>query len=368
MKISKLILFMFLFLVAYLAFWPVPVDPVAWQAPKAPELVGKYQQNEKLSEYETFSLDGLHGPEAVIGDGKGNLYTATHEGWIIRWFKDLQGNVSPIPEKWVEAGGRPLGIDFDAQGNLWVANAYVGLQKITPQGDISVQANTAEGIEIVYADDVVVAPNGKIYFSDASTKFGAKAAEGTLSGSLLDLMEHSLNGRIIEFDPTSKSSTVVMRDLSFANGVAVDDAGDFLLVAETGGYRVWKLHLQGDKAGKKEVLLENLPGFPDNVHRGQNGRFWVGLTSPRSQILDDLADKPAWRKVVQRLPAFMRPAVQSYGHVIAFDADGNILASLQNPHGTYEATTGAWEENNYLYISSLTEDKLARVHKAKLGL
>ncbi|NND00402.1 MAG: strictosidine synthase family protein, partial [Gammaproteobacteria bacterium] len=264
--------------------------------------------------------------------------------------------------------GRPLGIAFDSAENLWVANAYIGLQKIDPSGAVTTAATVAEEVPIRYADDLVVTPNGKVYFSDASSKFSAAAVGSTLAASLLDLIEHGLYGRIIEYDPESKVTRVVMRDLSFANGVTAAPGGEFLLVAETGGYRVWKHWLAGEKAGQSEVLIDNLPGFPDNVHIGQNGRYWVGLTSPRSKILDDLANQPFKRKIIQRLPAFLRPNVVPYGHVLAINAAGEVLVSLQDPAGAYPATTGALETDDHLYVSSLTAPILARFNKAELGL
>ena len=352
-----------LVLAAYLLLWPVPVEPKSWQAPSAPELSGDYEVNSLLAEFEAIDIDGFSGPEAITSNAQGDVYLTTHEGWILKIAKG-----SNEAERWVNVGGRPLGIAFDSAQNLWVANAYLGLQKLDKDGVLSVQATVAESIPILYADDLVVTPNGKVYFSDASTKFPAGMGGGTLSASLLDLMEHGLHGRIIEFDPATEQTRVIMRDLSFANGVTSDKNGNFLLVAETGSYRVWKYWLKGNKTGQSEVLIDNLPGFPDNIHRGRNGRYWVGLTSPRSKILDDLAEKPLLRKIVQRLPSSMRPAVEPYGHILAIDKNGKLLKSMQDPDGAYPATTGAWETKDYLYVSSLTASKLARIEISSLDL
>jgi sugar lactone lactonase YvrE len=150
--------------------------------------------------------------------------------------------------------------------------------------------------------------------------------------------------------------------------VTSSESGDFLLIAETGGYKIWKHWLVGSRAGESEVITENLPGFPDNVHRGLDGRFWVGLTSPRSEIIDKLAAKPFLRKVIQRMPAFVRPGVKPYGHILAIDENGTVLNSLQDPNGAYPATTGAWETEDYLFVSSLTAAIMARYDKAELGL
>lgn len=359
----KSILAVVVALLAYLLFWPVPVDPQSWQAPVNKGYVGDFTVNDKLEKFQRIDVAGLHGPEAAVTSANGDLYATTHEGWIVRWPKG-----SDTPEKWVNLGGRPLGLAFDSLGNLWVANAYVGLQKVSPQKEITVELNEVAGIAVRYADDLDVAPNGKILFSDASTKFAAEDWQSTLGASLLDLMEHGLHGRIIEFDPTSKQSKVVMDSLSFANGVAIDPSGDFALVAETGAYRVWKHWLSGSKAGQSEVLIDNLPGFPDNVHNGQDGRYWVGLTSPRSKALDDFSEKPFLRKIVQRLPAFLRPKVVNYGMVLAINSDGNVLANLQAPSGNVYATTGVAETDDAIYVTSLTAPFLAKYNKADLGL
>jgi len=181
-------------------------------------------------------------------------------------------------------------------------------------------------------------------------------------------MEHSNNGRIIEFDPSSQTNKVLLGDLSFANGVALAPNNDFLLVVETGEYRVIKVWLQGALEGQVQEVISNLPGFPDNIHRGLQGRYWLGLTSPRSSIVDKLANKPFLRKVVQRLPAIMRPQVVHYGMVIAIDENGNVLANLQSPSGALYTTTGASESGEFLYISSLTAPFLAKIKKSDLGL
>ena len=349
--------------IVYLFTWPVPVQPVAWNAPVDVGFVGDFTVNNKLDSFDKLTMGELTGPEAAVSDSNGNLLATSHEGWIVRWAPGQQQ-----AEKWINVGGRPLGIDFDSQGNLWIANAYIGLMKLTPSGQLSTVLTETDGVPIQYADDLAVAPNGKIYLSDASTRFSAKASNSTLAASLLDILEHSDNGRIIEFDPQSNISRVVKSNLTFANGVAADPAGEYIYFAETGEYRVWRMALSGSKAFQSEVIIDNLPGFVDNVHTGRNGRIWLGLTSPRSQLIDDLAGEPFWRKVIQRFPPFMRPKILPYGVVLAIDQDGKVLANLQSPSGAVFATTGAAESDDYLYVTSLTAPFLARYSKTQLQL
>jgi len=186
--------------------------------------------------------------------------------------------------------------------------------------------------------------------------------------TLILLMEHSDNGRVIEYDPISQSSKVVLSDITFANGIAVSPDGQFFLVIETGEYRVWKHWLSGAKAGESEVIIDNLPGFPDNIHLGQNGRFWLGLVSPRSEAVDDLSSKPFWRSAVLRLPQALQPAAKNYGMVIAINAEGDVLHNLQAPNAEVFTTTGVAETDDYIYVTSLTSTFLARYSKQSLGI
>lgn len=349
------------FSMVYLVAWPVSIKPVAWDAPVNLGFVGDFDTNTKLDSFSKMTMGDLSGPEAAVHDSKGNLVATSHEGWIVRW---APGQLQA--QKWVNVGGRPLGIDFDADGNLWIANAYIGLMKLTPDGELSTVLTEVDGVAIQYADDVAVAANGKVYFSDASTRFSAKASKSTLEASLLDIMEHSDNGRIIEFDPVKNVAHVVKSNLTFANGVAADPSGDYIYFAETGEYRVWRMALTGPDAFQSHVIIDNLPGFVDNVHTGLNGRIWLGLTSPRAKIIDDLAGEPFWRKIIQRFPKSMRPTIEPYGAVIAINKEGDVLENLQSPSGVVYATTGAAESAEYLYVTSLTAPFIARYKKTDL--
>jgi sugar lactone lactonase YvrE len=312
---------------------------------------------------ETFSLGGLHGPEDVALDSQGRIYTVSHEGWIVRLKAD-----GTSPERWADTKGKPLGIDFDKAGNLIVADAYRGLLSISPAGVVTELAMEADGVPILYADAPAVAADGKIYFSDASTKFSAQQWGGTMEAALADLMEHGGHGRLLVYDPATRKATTLLKGLNFANGVAVSPDQSFVAINETGSYRVMRYWLAGAKKGTVEPLIENLPGFPDNLKRGMDGRFWVGLVSPRNNLIDNVAGSPFLRRMIQRLPAFMRPKAVPFSHVVAIDATGKVVADLQDPKGAYPIVTGAVETKDYLYVTSLVTPVLARLPKNKAGL
>lgn len=350
-----------LLLVVYLLVWPTPIDPVAWEAPPDPGYTGPFEPNTRLAGIEKLPLAGVHGPEDIALDADGRIYAATHEGFIVR----LENGRTP--EKWVNTGGRPLGIDFDGSGNLIVADGYIGLLSIAPDGAITTLATAADGVPFGFTDDVDVAADGKIYFSDASSKFIAKTY-GTMAASLLDLMEHGGHGRLLVYDPATGQASTLIRGLNFANGVAVSPDQTFVLVNETGNYRVLRYWLAGDRKGAWEPLIESLPAFPDNISTGFDGRFWVALVSPRNPLLDRLSDKPFIRKMIQRLPEAVKPKAVAYGHIIAVNGDGKVIADLQDPQAACPINTGVTETQRYLYIGSLATDFIARLPKDGLNL
>jgi len=350
-------------IILYFVLWPVPVQPVAWEAPPNPGLTGPFAVNERLKGVETLPIAGDHGPEDIALDARGRIYAATHEGHIVRVNADGSG-----AKIWVDTRGRPLGIDFDHQGRLIVADAYRGLLSIARDGAITELATEADGIPIRYADDVDVAADGKIYFSDASTKFGAKEWGGTYEASLLDINEHGGHGRVLVYDPATGKTRTLLGGLNFANGVAVSHDQKALLVNETGNYRVVRIWIRGPKKGMSETLIGALPAFPDNISAGKDGRYWVAFVSPRNPLIDKLSAGPFMRKVIQRMPAFLRPRAVPYGHIMAVNDKGEVVVDLQDPDGNYPLNTSVTETDDYLYIGSLVAPVLARLKKTEVGL
>ena len=341
-------------LVAYLAFWPVPIDPVSWKAPAAPGYVGPHAVNQKVAGLKMIDLGGEEGPEHIVLARDGKLYTTVLSGNILRMNPDGSGR-----EVFANTGGRVLSFDFDAAGNLIAADAVKGLLSISPDRKITVLTDAVGGDPIRYADAVVVARNGKIYLSDASTRFAPTRWGGTFEASVLDIIEQSSTGRILEYDPATRNTRVVAKGLSFANGVALSADEKDLFVNETGKYRVWKIATdardldvaKGDPQAR--VLLDNLPGYPDNLMRGQDGKIWLGFAKPRNPTIDNMAEKPFLRAMTLRLPRALWPVPKAYGHVIAFTEDGKVVADLQDPTGAYPETTAITETPERLYVQSL---------------
>jgi sugar lactone lactonase YvrE len=340
---------------SYLLLWPVPVDPVSWQAPVDRGLVDPFAPNKLLQAATGIDLGEYEGPEdATLGHDDG-VYATTLGGDIVR-IRNRRA------EQFAHVGGRPLGIEVDADGSLVVANSHIGLQRVTRDGKVE----TLYGDGDVFANNLAIGPDGTVYFTEASRKFGAQAARGTMEATLYDVMEHGGHGRVLAWDPSTGQARVLLDGLAYANGVAISEAGDFLLVVEMNEYRILKFWLTGPYMGTTEVLLENLPGFGDNLKSGLSGRFWLGFAAPRKAIVDKLSDKPWLRKLIMRLPEFVRPEAELSSHVIAFNADGEILMNMQDPDARYPTLTGVLETRRNLYLTTLYGNTLPVIAKQDL--
>ena len=357
-------------LLVYLAGWPVPVAPVAWRATPSPGYTGVHAVNTRLAGLRRIELGGHEGPEHVAIGPDGMLYAAVAGGHVLRMKPD--GSERTV---FAKTGGRVLGFDFDAAGRMIAADAMRGLLAIDREGAGRVLVDTIDGEPLRYADAVTVGPDGKVYFTDASRRFSPRDWGGTFEASVRDILENSATGRVLVYDPATDAVQRVAGGLSFPNGLVLTRDGSALLVAETGRYRVWRIAAgarnldlsrptetdvrprdEARVARPATVLLDGLPGYPDNLVRGLDGRIWTGFTKPRSAVIDALAPYPALRKVTMRLPRALWPVPKPYGHVIAFTEDGRIVADLQDPSGAYPETTAVTETPERLYVQSLHAD------------
>ena len=162
---------------------------------------------------------------------------------------------------------------------------------------------------IRYADAIVVAPDGTIYFTDASTRFSPAAMGRHVRG------ERARHHGAIRHRPRARLRPGDGKDSHRGMGLSPSPTGSPLgrraypvrerdgpLPASgrsTAGRTTSTCRLARPQA---RVLLDNLPGYPDNLMRGHDGRIWVGLFKPRNPAADSLAQRPFLRKVLLRLP------------------------------------------------------------------
>ncbi len=347
-RIARGVFGLLVLVVGYLLFWPSPIDPVPYEPPPIPKLAGPTEPNDRLASAELIAAGKVDGPEDIEVDAEGRIFTGLADGRVVRI--DTDGTVASL----ANTGGRPVGIAFAPDGKLIVADAVKGLLSIDPLGEVTLLADGAGNEPLGFADDVTVAQDGTIYFSDASTKFGPQEY-------LYDMLEARPHGRLVRYDPATHTTTVLLPDMCFANGVALSKNEDFLLVNETYRFRILRYWLKGERAGEWDVFAENLPGYPDNITQSGRGTFWLALFTVRNEQADWLSPRPFIKGVLAKLPAFLWPQPQPYAFVVQFDEEGRMLDSLQDPTGRHlREVTSAFEHDGYLYLGSLHNDRIGK--------
>ena len=351
MRVAKLLLLLIVAGALFVAFAPSPLDPVRWQPPVSPGFEGPFLYNEKLKGIEKLAPGSGTGPEAVVVDGQGSVYTGFLDGRVMQFSAD--GSVGKVL---IDTGGRPLGVALGDNNELLIADAHKGLLMLADQ-KLSVLSTGADGVPFGFTDDVDHVPGDPwVYFSDASYKFG-------FGHHMEDVLEHRGNGRLLAYNLQTKETKTLMRDLHFANGVAVGPNGDYVLVNVTGEYRVLRYWLKGDKAGSSDVFIDNLPGFPDNITYNGRDTFWLALFAPRDPLLDHLLPGPPFlRKLVARLPASMQPKPVMHASAVALGLDGKVKAALQyRGPDAFAPITSVREHGDWLYFGSLSYPGFGRI-------
>ncbi len=337
--------------ILFLMFAPSPVQPVAWHPKDAPDLIGSFAANGRLKGIETL-VPELPGPEALVADGRGHLTTGLLDGRIVRF------NPRKLPFKLLgNTGGRPLGMKLTADGALVVADAHKGLLRFDENdGSITKLVDSYRGRRLRFVDDVDLLPDGTILFSDASMRFG-------LDGFDLDAIEHSETGRLFAFVPATQQLTLLKDKLAFANGVAVSGDGTYALVCETWAYRVQRVFVAGPRKGQSDVVIDNLPGFPDNIsYDRERDVFWVALASPRDKALDLAAPFPFLRGMSARLPKSMRPKPGRHAMAVAIRGDGKVVKFLDDPSkDSYSPITSVARIGETLYFGSFEHAGIGRL-------
>lgn len=338
-RILFLLFFFCVFGLLYLLLWPTEINPAGWTPQPIPVLTGDYASNNRLENIQTVALPISQGPEDVAVDLQQRVYTGLDNGTILRFLPD------GTSETFANTGGRPLGMHFDAQENLIVADSDKGLLSVSPQGTITVLVSEIEGEKLQFTNDVDIAQDGTIYFT-VSSRFGVRNYKS-------DLLESRPHGRLFSYTPQTKQVELLLKELYFPNGVALSVDQSFLLICETSRYRIQRYWLTGPQKKTLEIFLENLPGFPDGISCNRKDLFWLAMASPRDALLDQISPSPFLKKVVARLPEFVQPAPQKYGMVFGIDMNGKIQSNLQDPQGTHIFAVSSVEQvGQKLYLGS----------------
>lgn len=340
----------------------VYVSPAYLAMPKL-EMVTEtsdYAHNNRLADVELIGLGRIEGPEDVILDDEGNLYCGSRHGDVLRF----KGPDHQEFEVYGHIGGHPLGMAFDPKGNLNVCVSGMGLYQITPAREVrklSDETNRSwlsviDDSRMRFADDLDIAPDGKIYFSEATIRFD-------VNEWMIDALECRGNGRIICHDPATGTTRTVLPKLMFPNGICVTHDGESILYAETWPCRISRYYFAGPKAGRVEPVMPNLPGYPDNINRSSDGHYWCAFVGMRGPVFDLAMRSPAFRKkMVDRIPhdEWLYPNMNS-GCIFKFDETGNVLDCLWDAEGVnHPMITSMREHKGYLYLGGSLNNRIGK--------
>jgi ribose transport system permease protein len=333
----------------------VRLDDVAGMAGLMPDEVAP-----KLRGAEILAAGQLDGPEDVLLDAAGNLYCGTRDGCLVRLRPPDYAAVDIV----ARIGGRPLGLALDREGRIVTCVAGRGLVRVSREGAVelltdqtkrslfSVQDDTT----IRMADDLDIAPDGVIYFTDATKRYD-------IENWGLDLLEGRPNGRLLSYDPRSRKTRTECDNLIFPNGVCLTHDGRHLLVASTWACSILVFDLGNMSAGPR-IFLQGLPGYPDNINRASDGGYWIALAGTRNPVFDQAMKYPGLRRrMTKRVP----PTNWLFGNlniggVLKIDGAGRIVDALWDaPDGPLYMITSMREHEGALYLGGVTNDKIGRL-------
>jgi ribose transport system permease protein len=331
--------------------------------PPPPTEIGKggpFEQNDKLRDVTLIGLGRIEAPEDVILDRNNVLYAGSRHGDIMRFFPPDYERM----EVFAHIGGQPLGMAFDRQDNLYVCIGGMGLYRIKPEGKVEKATDETnrslhsvnDDSRLRLADDLDITDDGLIFFSEATVRY--EMDEWPIDG-----LEARGNGRIICYDTKTGKTRTALRGLKFPNGICVASDGQSILFAETFGCSIKRFYFAGPKKGQVEVVMDNLPGYPDNINLASDGNYWLALVGMRSPALDLAWKMPGFRRrMAKRVPVdeWLFPNINT-GCVVKFNEQGKILESFWDLKGVnHPMITSMREHRGYLYLGGIANNRIGR--------
>ncbi|CAK7355517.1 unnamed protein product [Dovyalis caffra] len=318
-----------------------------------PPLKASKKNDHMLQGSEILGRGQLKGAEDIAYDRKsGIIYTTCEDGWIKR--VTVNDSVSDsVIENWVNTGGRPLGLVLGHNNEVFVADAYKGLLKISGEGEVELLTDEADGIKFKLTDGVDIADDGTIYFTDASYTYH-------LHEFIWDILEGKPHGRLLSYNPTTKETEALARDLYFPNGIAVSPDQDFVAFCETPMRSCRRYYIQGEKKGHLEKFIDHLPGMPDNIHYDGHGHYYIALASETTAFWELAFKYPFLRKLIGIFTKYVGEvhAAKCSG-VFVVDLDGKPAEHYYDP-GLALLSSGV-KIGNHIYCGSIVYPYIIRV-------
>jgi gluconolactonase len=244
-------------------------------AGRAESLVADGATLQKLGD----SFDFTEGPTA---DAQGNVFfTDQPNNRIMEWSVD--GKLSTF----LQPAGRSNGMYFDAQGNLIAcAEEHNELWSIAPDKTVTKLVTDWEGKALHGPNDVWVAPNGAIYWTDPFYGRDWTDPRPKFDGQW-----------VFYLSPDHKVLKPVIQDFRQPNGISGSPDGKQLFATDIGGNRTWRYDILADGSLTNKSLICN-QGC-DGLTVDERGDFYLagrGVTifSPTGERLEHIDVPEPW--------------------------------------------------------------------------
>lgn len=192
--------------------------------------------------------------EGPAADRKGNVYFTDQPDNTI-WKYDTAGTLSIF----MGPCGRSNGMYFDRQGNLVTcADEKNQLWSISPQGKVTVLVSNFEGHRLNGPNDVWIAPNGGIYFTDPYYQ------RDYWTRTQPDIKEE----RVYYLAPGAKKPVALQTNVTKPNGVIGTHDGKTLYIADIGASKVYRYHIEKNGSLSHQTLVsgKTVDGFAIDAH------------------------------------------------------------------------------------------------------
>ncbi|MCI0581862.1 MAG: SMP-30/gluconolactonase/LRE family protein [Chloroflexi bacterium] len=198
--------------------------------------------------------DGLDHPEGVAVAPDGDLWAGGEEGQIY-----VVGPTGAVREH-ARIEGFAGGLAFDRSGDCFVCSAPGRVVRVAPDGRWETFADAIGGLPLRAPNYPVFGPDGSLYVSDSG---GWGVADGVIA----------------RFSPDGSGETFHGGPFHYPNGLAVDAAGEYLYVVESGRHRVVRLRLADGRAAAAEPVGPAAPleWVPDGLAFDALGRLYVTM-------------------------------------------------------------------------------------------
>jgi gluconolactonase len=179
--------------------------------------------------------------EGPAADKKGNVYFTDQPNDKI-WKYSTRGKLSVYMDK----SGRSNGLFFDRKGNLIAcADEKDELWSVSPKGKITVLVNNMDGHRLNGPNDVWVAPNGGIYFTDPYYQ-----------RDYWERKSPDITGeKVYYLAPGAKAPVVVTDALKKPNGIIGTRDGKLVYIADIGNGKVYSYEVNADGSLANQRLM-----------------------------------------------------------------------------------------------------------------